>query len=125
VAAQVKITGGARLAATLDAAAKDIADMPAGYARAGEIVSAAGASGAPRRSGRLASSVGTVRGEGGKATATITSPLVYAVPIHWGRPAHNIEANPFLMRAADRSEAQWLGALEAEAQRICNSVEGA
>jgi hypothetical protein len=125
VPAQIRIIGEARLVATLEQAAKLIADMSDGFAKAGEIVSSAGASAAPRRSGRLASSVAPVRGGGGPGTATITSPIVYAVPIHWGRPAHNIEANPFLIRAADRSESQWLGALEADAQRICNDVEGA
>lgn len=121
----VKVVGAERFAATLEAAAKSIADMPEGYQRAGEIVSAAGAAGAPRRTGRLAGSVTTLRGEGGRGSATITSPLVYAVPIHWGRPAHDIEANPFLIRAAERTQAQWVGALEDSAQKVCDQVKGA
>jgi phage gpG-like protein len=122
VPAEVRVLGADRLAATLEKASKQIADMSDGYGKAAEIVSGAGASSAPRRTGRLAGSMTTERAKG---SATITSPLVYAVPIHWGRPAHNIEANPFLMRAADRTEAQWVGAIDDEVQRICNEVEGA
>lgn len=97
--------------------------MREGFAEAGRIIGAAGTSTAPRRTGRLAGSVRS--NPEGPNTSMITSPLVYAVPIHWGRPAHHIEANPFLMRGAERSESLWLGALERDAQRICDQVQGA
>jgi mannose/cellobiose epimerase-like protein (N-acyl-D-glucosamine 2-epimerase family) len=122
VALELKVQGSARLKSTLEKAARDIADMSDGFAEAGRIIDAAGTSGAPRRTGRLASSVRSDRA--GRNSSMLTAPVVYAVPIHWGRPAHSIEANPFLMRAADRTEAQWLAALERDAQRICDQVEG-
>lgn len=73
---------------------------------------------APRRTGRLAGSFTSGKG-------TITSPLVYAVPIHWGRPAHNIAANRFVYPAWDEGEAEVVAALESAGQKICDQVEGA
>jgi hypothetical protein len=120
---QVRLIGSARLISTLGRAGKDIADMRAGFEEAGKIAAQAAKSIAPRRSGALAGSITSE--SGGRNTATLTSPLIYAAPIHWGWPAHNIAENPFLMRGAEESETRWMGALEAEAQRICGRVEGA
>ena len=108
--------------ATLSAASYSLDDMP-GFADVGEIVAGASSDAAPVLTGALAGSMTSTR-EGGKNTATITSPLVYAVPIHWGRPAHNIRANPFVMKAADETEDRQVSALEHDAQRILNKVRG-
>jgi hypothetical protein len=116
MATSVKVVGEERLQATLRQAAKQLGDIDATAAAA--TITAAVPSTAPRRTGRLAGSFTSGKG-------TITSPLVYAVPIHWGRPAHNIEPNPFVYRAADRTEAKWVGDLEKSGQRICDDVEGA
>jgi hypothetical protein len=119
-----EIRGGKRLEATLADAAKRIAEMPDGFALAArELANLAGGA-APRRTGRLASSVRPGPRTGG-GTSMVTSPLVYAVPVHWGRPAHSIEANPFIFRVADREQARWLKPLEDAAQRICDGVQGA
>jgi hypothetical protein len=115
--------GSPRLISTLARAEKDIADMSKGFAEAGKIAAQAGVSAAPRLTGALARSITSEPGD--RNTAVLTSPLVYAIPIHWGRPAHNIAPNPFLMRGAELSESRWLNALEQDAQRICNQVQGA
>lgn len=120
---QLRVIGAKELAASLNKAARDVADLQDGFAEAGRIASAAGSATAPRRTGRLAGSV-RANPEGRNSTV-ITSPVVYAVPIHWGRPAHHIEANPFLVRGVDRSEPQWMHAIEADAQRVCDQVKGA
>lgn len=55
---------------------------------------------APKRSGTLAR---TVRGRGQQKGAFISAGfkrVPYAGPIHYGWPSRNIEANPFLERAA-------------------------
>jgi hypothetical protein len=120
---QLRVVGAKELAASLNKAAREVADLHDGFDEAGRIASAAGQSTAPRRTGRLAGSV-RANPEGRNSTV-ITAPVVYAVPIHWGRPAHHIEANPFLVRGVDRSESQWLAAIEADAQRVCDQVKGA
>jgi hypothetical protein len=116
MATTVKVVGEDRLASTMDRAAKQLSDIDTTEAAAA-IANRIPAT-APRRSGRLAGSFTSGRG-------TITSPLVYAVPIHWGRPAHNIEANPFVYRARDEAESQYLAALEKSGQKICDEVQGA
>jgi hypothetical protein len=116
MATTVKVVGEERLQSTLRQAAKQLGDIDTTAAAA--TITAAVPSAAPRRTGRLAGSFTSGKG-------TITSPLVYAVPIHWGRPAHNIEANPFVYRAADHAEARWSADVEKAGQKICDEVEGA
>jgi len=58
---------------------------------------------APRRSGRLAASVGaraTAKAGSVKAGSGVRVP--YAGPIHFGWWSHGIQPNPFLYRAVDR-----------------------
>ena len=117
----IELRGADTLAATCDSAAAHVADMHAASLEAARIIASAGAAEAPKLTGRLASSL---RATSVRNTGTVTSPLVYAVPIHWGRPAHNIAANPFLMRAADRTETQWSRAYETELQRQADTVRG-
>ena len=124
VTAEVRVVGELRLNSTLAQAGKRIGDMKDGFAEAAGSSPGPYPRAAPRRTGRLAGSFRPAL-EGGPNSVTITSPLVYAVPVHWGRPAHGIEANPFVIRAVDQTETQWMAALEADAQRICDGVEGA
>jgi hypothetical protein len=118
-----ELKGSDHLAATLDTAARKTADMAEAAREAAEIVAAAGAAEAPLLTGRLSGSLRVTTS--GRNTGTITSPLAYAVPIHWGRPAHNIAPNPFLIRAAEREETDWTHAYEAALQRNMDAVKGA
>jgi hypothetical protein len=96
--------------------------MRPGFDEAGRIIATASARIAPVRTGALRNSV---QGESsGRNLALITSPLIYAGPVHWGRPGHNI-ATLFILRGADASSAQWGQAIEHNAQAVCDSVEGA
>jgi hypothetical protein len=116
VATGVTVKGEDRLVATMDRAAKALPEMDT--TEAARVIAARIPATAPRRTGRLAGSFISGRD-------TITSPLVYAVPIHWGRPAHNIQRDPFVYSAADASESQWTTALETAGQKICDGVHGA
>ena len=118
-----KVIGAAALAASLAKAARDIANLEAGFTAAADVIEGAQRAGAPRRTGRLAGAMRTTYD--GPNLASLTNPLVYAVPIHWGRPAHHIEANPYVIRAARNSEPQWTAAAEKAAQQVCNEVKGA
>jgi len=119
-----QVQGEATFEATIATAARKVADLSEGFAGAARELAWLAAGAAPRRTGRLASSMGPGPGAG-PSSSLVTSPLVYAVPIHWGRPAHNIEANPFVYRVAVRDEAKWLAPLELELQRTCDGVRGA
>ena len=50
--------------------------------------------------------------------------MPYAGPIHWGWPARNIKAQPFVVEAAQATEAEWVAMYEAEVDRILERVEG-
>ena len=120
---ELNLKGAAELASTLAIAAAAFEDLQEGFTAAAEIIQRAQSSAAPRRTGRLAGGM-QLRYEG-RNSAMLTNPLVYAVPIHWGRRAHNIEANPYVIRAADRTETAWNRAIEDDAQRTLNGVRGA
>lgn len=118
-----ELKGADTCAATLATAARKTAEMDEAAREASQIVAAAAANEAPILTGALAGSLRVTTS--GRNTGTITSPLVYAVPIHWGRPAHNIAPNPFLLRAADESETEWVHAFEKSLQRNVDAVKGA
>lgn len=119
----MRVIGAMQLNITMTAAAAELTDMATGFSEVGDIVATASSRTAPRRTGALAQSMG--HETGGKNTAVITSPLIYAGPIHWGRPSHNIRADPFVTDAAGATEDKQVGALERDAQRILNRVRGA
>jgi hypothetical protein len=117
-----RVLGADRFASTLKAAQHDITTMEVGFAEAGRIIAAASAATAPVRTGALRASI---HGEiSGSNRVYITSPLIYSSPVHWGRPAHHIHANLFILRGADASEAEWSRAIERNAQTVCDSVQG-
>ena len=107
---------------TMKKAGQDITDLTDAHARASEIVAAAARAGAPRRTGALASSVKSSKA---KRTALVNVTSRYAKPIHWGWPARNIEANPWVSEAAQATEPQWLPLYEAAVQKALDDVRGA
>jgi hypothetical protein len=122
---KVNVKGGPRFASTLKAAERDIALLRDGFEEAGNVIADAASAAAPVLTGALAASIRSERTTLGSTGGTsITSPLAYAAPIHYGVPSHNIEASLFILRGAERSEHQWTDALERDAQKVCDSVEG-
>ena len=89
---------------------------------AAELVAVNAKQRAPRRSGKLAGSIragatlysGTVKAGGGK--------IVYAAPIHWGWPAHNISPNPFLYEALDSRTPEVIGKYKRAIELIAKEV---
>jgi hypothetical protein len=109
---------------TLRAAGDDLSDLKRAHAEAAGIVTPVATAKAPRRSGRLAS---TVRGAGTKTAALIRAGFAavpYAGVQEWGWPAHSIAAQPFVVPAAQETEPTWLGAYESEVDRILGQVKG-
>jgi phage gpG-like protein len=97
----VTIEGQDTLARTLDDAAGKLAEMPEADAKAAAIVAGHAKTLAPKRSGRLAGSIGVTRdGPDTYVAATV----VYAGVIEYGWPRHNIAANPYMAPAAEYAE---------------------
>jgi uncharacterized protein YcsI (UPF0317 family) len=107
---------------TMKKAGMDITELTDAHARASEIVAAAARSSAPRRTGALASSIKSSKA---KRTALVNVTSRYAKPIHWGWPARNIEANPWVSEAAQATEPQWLPLYEAAVEKALDEVRGA
>lgn len=75
-------------------------ELGAIHKKVAEPIAAAARARAPRRDGDLA---GSIRASGTRRTAKVTAGgiggVVYAGPIHFGWPGHNIEPQPFLQDA--------------------------
>jgi hypothetical protein len=118
-----QVIGADRLAATLHNAADEIGDgLPRAGERAGTLIANRGRVEAPRRTGRLASSVRTTTDRNETA---VTSGLPYANRTHWGYARYRQRAQPFLLDPATTLQNTWAGYFHDEADRILHTVRGA
>jgi hypothetical protein len=122
VATQTELVGADRLRRDLKTASRKLDDLSTGHGRAGEIVAARARSLAPRRSGALASSVGS-RGTPGAMEAYATAPYAGVHEYGWG--ARHIRAQPYLRPAAEETQSAWERAYTAELVGIVEDVRGA
>ena len=109
----------------MKAAGVELAELKAVHSRVAAMVAQRASSTAPRRTGRLAS---TVRGNKAAARATVMAgraSVPYANPIHWGWPARGIAAQPWMSDAATDTESQWLQVFEAGIRQAIDQIEGA
>ena len=105
-------------------AGADLADLKSVHAAVAELVAQKSRPRAPRRSGRLAA---TVRGNRAAARSTVMAgraAVPYANPIHWGWPARNIKAQPWILETADDTETQYLKMFEAGIASVISKIEG-
>lgn len=121
---EVRIEGLQRLVTTMRKAGEDLSDLKAANARAADIVIAAAESLAPRRSGKLASSLRSSKVPGRARILAGRASVPYAMPIHWGWPARNIEPNPFVSMAAQQTESEWLPAYLEDVEKALSQIEG-
>lgn len=121
----VEVVGARRLRRTLRDADGDLADMQRVHHAVASIVAAAAAAGAPRRTGTLASTVRPGKAASRAVVRAGFKRVPYAGPIHWGWPARNITAQPFLVDAAHTTEPRWITKYQSEVNRILQRVEGA
>ena len=120
----VRLEGARELRRTLRAAGDDLGDLKRAHAEAAGIVVPVAQAGAPRETGKLAA---TIRGSGTKTQAIVRAGFAavpYAGVQEWGWPARNIPAQPYLIPAGQATEPAWIGAYEAEVDRILAKVKG-
>ena len=118
--ATVTVDGGDELARTLKVCRDDLENMGAAHSTAAGIVAGAAVSRAPRRSGRLASSVSVSTSDG--AVVEFSAP--YAGPIHWGWEARGIGETRFAVDAARSTEPSWFAVYEDAVQKALSKVRG-
>lgn len=122
---QVKVEGLARLSRTLKQCAGDVQDLKDAHQRAGAIVADTARGNAPRRSGALANSIRSARQAKRARIMAGGARVPYAAVIHFGWPAHGIEANPFISEAAQQTESRWLDAYLDDVKAAVAKVKGA
>lgn len=120
----VSVQGLSRLRRDLRKAGEGLEDLKAANAAAAAIVAAAAEARAPRRTGRLAASVRGNRAASRASVSAGRASVPYAGPIHYGWPARHIEAQPFVIDAAQATESAWLPAYERDLDRVAHSLDG-
>ena len=108
----------------LSAALPEVA--PAGAA---DVIGTRARANAPKRSGRLASSWAPSSGAG---VVTLSFGVIYAGPVHFGvgprvglRGPHNIRPNPYLWRAIETTQSQWVEEYQQDIESLLDNVKGA
>jgi phage gpG-like protein len=117
----IQVQGAELLQSTLRDASDQLADMAAANVAIGNMVVNEARSLAPKRSGQLAGSVSATVGVG---VIDVGADTPYAGPIHWGWPAHNIAAQPFIQEAIENTEEQSVQIYEDELNRVLSTVKG-
>jgi hypothetical protein len=98
---RVRVEGAKEVRRALDAMGADLSDLTDLNRKAAGIVAEAAQDIAPVLTGRLR---GSIRVRAAKSKGWVYAgkkALPYVGPVHFGWPAHGIEANPFLFDAAD------------------------
>lgn len=99
--ARIEVRGADRLARTMRAAGRDLADLSAANKDAAGTVRQAAVNRAPVRTGALRSSI---RADGTPTDAVVTAGAVYAGVIEYGWPRRNITAAGYLRDGLDTTQ---------------------
>ena len=124
----VKVEGLNTLKRTMRQAGVELQDLKTAHAAvAATVVRAAHFTpkNPARSTGRMAASV---RGSGQAGAAVVRAgfaALPYVNPVHWGWPARNIAAQPFVYDAIVASQDQWTGQYLSALQDLIDKIEGA
>lgn len=122
--AVVEVEGARELRRTMKAAGADLNDLKDVHQEVANFVASRSRSSAPSVSGRLA---GSVRGNRAQASAVVKAggaSVPYAGPIHWGWPARNIAAQPWLATTAADTEPIWYEKYLAAVEVIVGKIKG-
>lgn len=121
---RVEVPGLRRLTRDLRKMGAGLEDLKDAGQRAGQVVVAAAGPRAPRRSGRLAGSGRASRLAAGVRVMFGSARVPYAGPVHWGWRARGIDPQPFVVEAAQETEAEWLRVYEAGVEDAVDIVAG-
>ena len=120
----VSIQGLSRLRRTMKAAEVDMGLLKGLNRAAAGVVEGAASSTTPTLTGRLGSTLRSSATQSAGIVRAGRKSVPYAGVIHWGWPARNIKAQPWLVDAAKSSESQWLDVYLDGINDILNNIEG-
>lgn len=121
----VRVEGARQLRRDLKRAGIELESLKAAHDEAARFVAARAKIAAPRRTGALAS---TMRGAGTKGRASVRAGYArtpYGPAIHWGWPARNIAAQPWVSDTAQRTEPHWVLIYRQAVSALLDTIEGA
>lgn len=121
---QVEVKGAKELRKQLKAAGDDLGDLKATHKKVAQIVEFDALQLAPVVTGGL---VGSIRASGTQTSAIVRAgrkSVPYAGPIHWGWPARNITAQPFLVDAQEAKYEDWMQEYTQMVDKALNKVAG-
>lgn len=121
MAETIKVEGDTRLTATLRIAARRVLDMSGPGDTTARFVAGRGRSGAPVRTGRLASSV---RSSANATDAEIVAATAYANRTHWGYRRYRQAAQPFLASVVWDNQGPILNNYRDRAEDVLQGVKG-
>ena len=101
MASQVEVVGLRKVVTQLQRLGTQAEDLKGAFTRIGSRAVTHAQRGAPKRTGRLAGSVRQSRRKNSVYLYAGRARLPYAGPIHFGWPARNIKANPWMYRTVD------------------------
>lgn len=115
----VKVTGLRELVRDLEKVGVEVADLKEAFGAIATRASNLASSFAPRRTGKLAASIKASKAKNYAAVSAGSARLApYAGPVHYGWPARNIPANPFLTRADEAMRPTVVNDLESAIERL-------
>lgn len=118
----VEVKGARQLAATTSKAARDLEDMSDPGQRSAAQLLASARSKAPRVTGRLANAT---EADVTPVQVELTNGLEYAGVIHYGWPAHGIDAQPFLTDALEEQQQRIEDLYQHQVERELHQIKGA
>lgn len=120
----LEVSGARRLRSTLKAAGDNLHDLRDAHAAAAGIVAGASMPTAPKVTGKLAASIRPAGTKTGAVVRAGGARVPYANPVHWGWAKRHIRPNPWLLRAAERTEPAWSAAYKRAVDRILSTIHG-
>lgn len=121
---QVEVKGAKELRKQLKAAGDDLGDLKDTHKKIAQIVEFDALQLAPVVTGGL---VGSIRASGTQTSAIVRAgrkSVPYAGPIHWGWPARNIAAQPFLVDAQSQKYEDWMSEYTDLVDRALTKISG-
>lgn len=119
----VQVKGARELRRSLKKAEGDLNAMKDAHEKVSRMVAALAQASAPKRSGRLASSIRGTRQQSRAVVKAGGRKAPYAVFVHWGTTT--MTANPWVSAAAQGSEPRWLPIYKADVDKALERVKGA
>lgn len=128
--AAIEVVGLTRLRSTMRKAGMDLGRLKTLNREAAEAVAPtarATAPSGPPAGGHIASTVrvGATANAGVLRAGTgLRGRFPYGGPLHWGWPARNIKAQPWLAQAAQATEGRWTDIYQEGVEGILDEIEG-